>query len=104
MPKKIRLPSGLPTGSKYVIEDRGRMNGSLLIHRHVELPDGHRVELPARACSNQREAIEQLDAPPLCTSRRSSEKSALAQSPSRCGSALARQAIIKKNDNPYRSG
>jgi hypothetical protein len=48
MPKKIRLPSGLPTGSKYVIEDRGRMNGSLLIHRHVELPDGHRVELPAR--------------------------------------------------------
>jgi chloramphenicol 3-O-phosphotransferase len=48
MPKKIRLPSHLPTGSKYVIEDRGRMNGSLLIHRHVELPDGHRVELPAR--------------------------------------------------------
>ena len=45
MPKPIRLPSHLPAGSKYVIESHGRMKGSILMHRYVELPDGQRVEL-----------------------------------------------------------
>ena len=45
MLKPKRLPSHLPTGSKYAIESQGRMNGSILMHRYVELPDGHRVVL-----------------------------------------------------------
>jgi hypothetical protein len=48
MPKRIRLPSHLPAGSKYVIESRGGMNGSIWMHRHLELPDGRRVDLPPR--------------------------------------------------------
>ena len=48
MPKPMRLPSHLPAGSKYVIESHGRMKGSILMHRYVELPDGHRVELAPR--------------------------------------------------------
>jgi hypothetical protein len=48
MPKPMRLPSHLPTGSKYVIESHGRMKGSILMHRYVELPDGHRVDLAPR--------------------------------------------------------
>jgi len=43
-----RLPARLPVGSKYVLESRGRMKGSILVHRYVELPDGQRVELAAR--------------------------------------------------------
>ena len=45
---RTRLPSRLPAGSKYVLEIRGKMKGSLLVNRHVELPDGRRVELAAR--------------------------------------------------------
>jgi hypothetical protein len=48
MPKPMQLPSHLPAGSKYVIESHGRMKGSILMHRYVELPDGHRVELAPR--------------------------------------------------------
>jgi hypothetical protein len=48
MPKPMRLPSHLPAGSKYVIESHGRMKGSILMHRYVELPDGRRVELAPR--------------------------------------------------------
>jgi hypothetical protein len=48
MPKPMQLPSHLPTGSKYVIESHGRIKGSILMHRYVELPDGHRVELAPR--------------------------------------------------------
>jgi hypothetical protein len=48
MPKPMQLPSHLPVGSKYVIESHGRMKGSILMHRYVELPDGHRVELAPR--------------------------------------------------------
>jgi hypothetical protein len=47
MPVK-RLPARLPVGSKYVLESRGRMKGSILLHRYVELPDGQRIELAAR--------------------------------------------------------
>ena len=46
--KRTRLPSRLPAGSKYVLEIRGKMKGSLLVNRYVELPDGRRVELAAR--------------------------------------------------------
>ena len=46
--KRTRLPSRLPAGSKYVLEIRGKMKGSLLVNRYVELPDGRRVELVAR--------------------------------------------------------
>jgi len=48
MPKPMQLPSPLPTGSKYVIESHGRTKSSMLIHRYVELPDGHRVDLAPR--------------------------------------------------------
>jgi hypothetical protein len=48
MPKSMQLPSHLPAGSKYVIESHGRMKGSILMHRYVELPDGQRVELASR--------------------------------------------------------
>jgi hypothetical protein len=48
MPKRTRLPSHLPAGSKYVIESRGGINGSIWMHRHLELPDGLRVDLPPR--------------------------------------------------------
>jgi len=47
MRERISLPSPLPAGSKYVIECR-RKKGSTLMHRHVELPDGQRVELAPR--------------------------------------------------------
>jgi hypothetical protein len=43
-----RLPARLPVGSKYVLESRGKMKGSILVHRYVELPDGQRIELAAR--------------------------------------------------------
>ena len=46
--KAMRLPSKLPAGSTYVLECRGRMQGSMLVHRYVVLPDGRRVELAAR--------------------------------------------------------
>ena len=47
MRERISLPSPLPAGSKYVIECR-RKKGSIVMHRHVELPDGRRVELAPR--------------------------------------------------------
>jgi hypothetical protein len=40
MPKSMQLPSHLPAGSKYVIERHGRIQGSILMHRYVQLPDG----------------------------------------------------------------
>jgi hypothetical protein len=48
MPKRKRLPSHMPTRSKYVIKSQGRMNGSMLMHRYVESPEGHRVVLAPR--------------------------------------------------------
>ena len=48
MRERISLPSTLPAGSKYVIECRRKKKGSMLMHRHVELPDGQRVELAPR--------------------------------------------------------
>jgi hypothetical protein len=48
MPKPMQLPSPLPTGSIYVIESHGRTKCSMLIHRYVELPDGHCVDLAPR--------------------------------------------------------
>ena len=55
MRERISLPSPLPAGSKYVIECR-RKKGSVLIHRHVDLPNGQRVELapvPSRSTSSR---------------------------------------------------
>jgi len=46
--KSARLPSHLPVGSKYILESRGTMKGSMLVNRYVELPDGRRIELVAR--------------------------------------------------------
>jgi hypothetical protein len=48
MRERILLPSPLPAGSKYVIECRRKEKGLLMMHRHVELPDGQRVELAPR--------------------------------------------------------
>ena len=48
MSKHVRLPSRLPVGSKYILESRGTMKGSMLVNRYVELPNGRRVELVAR--------------------------------------------------------
>ena len=46
--KRMRLPSRLPAGSKYILESRGTMKGLMLVNRYVELPDGRRIELVAR--------------------------------------------------------
>ena len=46
--KRNKLPARLPAGSKYVLESRGKMQGSILVNRYVELPDGRRIELAAR--------------------------------------------------------
>jgi hypothetical protein len=46
--KRVRLPSRLPAGSKYILESRGTMKGLMLVNRYVELPDGRRIELDAR--------------------------------------------------------
>jgi len=43
MPTSNPLPTHFPDGTKYVIEGRGH-----LVHRHIEFPDGRRVELPPR--------------------------------------------------------
>ena len=43
-----RLPKRLPAGSTYVVEARGRVQGMILMHRYVLLPDGRRIELVAR--------------------------------------------------------
>ena len=48
MSKHVRLPSRLPVGSKYILESRGTMKGSMLVNRYVELPNGRRIELVAR--------------------------------------------------------
>jgi hypothetical protein len=48
MPKQIRLPSCLPAGSKYVIDSRCRNKNCMVMHRYVELSDGHRVEFAPR--------------------------------------------------------
>jgi hypothetical protein len=49
MPAKRKgLPARLPAGAKYVLESRGKMQGSILVNRYVELPDGRRIELAAR--------------------------------------------------------
>jgi hypothetical protein len=48
MPKPMQLPHHLPAGSKYVIECRGKKKGSMLMHHHVELPDGRCVTLAPR--------------------------------------------------------
>ncbi len=49
--KSARLPARLPVGSKYILESRGMMKGSMLVNRYVELPDGRRIELAARLVS-----------------------------------------------------
>jgi hypothetical protein len=46
--KRKGLPARLPAGSKYVLESRGKMQGSILVNRYVELPHGRRIELAAR--------------------------------------------------------
>lgn len=43
MPTSNPLPIHFPDGTKYVVEGRGP-----LVHRHIEYPDGSRVELPPR--------------------------------------------------------
>jgi len=43
MPTSSPLPAQFPDGTKYVIEGRGRQ-----VHRHIEFPDGRRIDLPPR--------------------------------------------------------
>lgn len=43
MPKNGALPADFPEGTKYVIESHGAQ-----VRRHVEYPDGRRIELPPR--------------------------------------------------------
>lgn len=43
MPTSNSLPTHFADGTKYVIEGRGAR-----VHRHIEYPDGSRVELPPR--------------------------------------------------------
>jgi hypothetical protein len=44
MRKSKRLPTRFPVGTKYVLEGRGA-----LVSRHIEFPDGRRLELAPRA-------------------------------------------------------
>jgi hypothetical protein len=46
--KLVRLPKELPVGTTYVLESRGRVEGMMLVHRYVRLPDGRHIELAAR--------------------------------------------------------
>ena len=46
MPRPARLPARFPVGTKYVLEGRGR-----LVRRHVELPNGRRIQLEPRRAS-----------------------------------------------------
>ena len=46
MPRPARLPAHFPVGTKYVLEGRGR-----LVRRHVELPNGRRIQLEPRRAS-----------------------------------------------------
>ena len=46
MPSPARLPAHFPVGSKYVLEARGG-----LVQRHVELPNGRRIQLEPRRAS-----------------------------------------------------
>jgi len=43
MPTSSYLPARFPDGTKYVVEGHGP-----LVRRHIEYPDGGRVELPPR--------------------------------------------------------
>ena len=43
MPWTSRLPSRFPSGTKYVLEGRGPF-----VRRHVELPNGRRIQLATR--------------------------------------------------------
>jgi hypothetical protein len=65
-----RLPARLPVGSKYVLESRGRMKGSILVHRYVELPDGQRIELAARLVpTSSAESIDDTAVPRAAKTR-----------------------------------
>jgi hypothetical protein len=49
MARKLpRLPNRIPAGATYVLEARGRVEGMVLVHRHVQFPDGRQMELAAR--------------------------------------------------------
>jgi hypothetical protein len=41
--KRNKLPARLLVGAKYVLESSGKMLGSILVNRYVELPDGRRL-------------------------------------------------------------
>jgi hypothetical protein len=43
-----RLPERFPVGTRYVVEARNSVRGSLRVRsRYVEFPDGRHVDLPA---------------------------------------------------------
>jgi len=61
MKKATHLPAYFPTGTKYVLEQRGP-----LVRRYVEFPDGRRLELGLRKaqtcqCEARRELGLALD-------------------------------------------
>jgi hypothetical protein len=43
-----RLPKRFPSGTTYVVEARGSVQGMTLMHRYVRFPNGRRVDLAAR--------------------------------------------------------
>ena len=46
-----RVPRRLPIGAKYVVEGYGGGEGNLrVIARYVLLPDGRRINVPAKLC------------------------------------------------------
>jgi hypothetical protein len=77
MPTSNPLPTHFPDGTKYVIEGRGAR-----VHRHIEYPDGSRVELPPRKalscnCPEARNIVAK-SAPKVATpaARKSTRKAA----------------------------
>jgi hypothetical protein len=71
--KQGRLPNRFPAGAKYVVESRGALQGMILMHRYVELPDGRRIDLVARlvpACTDRRKASAEGDRLLAARSRR----------------------------------
>jgi hypothetical protein len=68
-----RLPKRLPPGSIYVVEARGRVQGMILMHRYVQLPDGRRIELVARfvrPCGSPAKAAQNRSERPARSLRR----------------------------------
>lgn len=50
MPRPVRMPKRLPTGTRYVVEGRATANGRFRVSaRYLVYPDGHRIDVAGEA-------------------------------------------------------